>query len=400
MNMTKLAGAVVARRRRAAAAALIIYFISPWRRYMRGPNYPRRCWKFNEHVGSLSSRQFRRMYRMTLDNFNDLCAGVENHRIQSGRRKGRHAVDAKLSMTLRWLAGGSYLDISFAHCVSTSAFFHVLDETICDLDVALSLEFLFRDVEYLERVSAGFTRGKSPISGCVGCIDGIAIRIVEPCVGTTANPSTYFNRKGFFALNVQAMCDSDYRFTFASAVCPGSTHDSTAYAVSSMAGLLSRTGDDTLLPTYWIAVDEAYVCGERIITPWPGRSLSQSRDCFNYWQSSARIHIEQAFGMLIGRWGIFWRPLRTTVDKAAQIVLVCMKLHNFIVDDGNIDIPLPGVIDFGSHTQSPDYRVHEQDQADANDALHRRRRDLEASELRSYQTEEIDDLGLSRPAIF
>jgi DDE superfamily endonuclease len=196
------------------------------------------------------------------------------------------------------------------------------------------------------------------------------------------------------------MCDSTYRFTFGSAICPGSTHDSTAFAISSLAQVLSRTGENTLLPGFWIAGDEAYVCGERVITPWPGRSLSKEKDCFNFWQSSARIFIEQSFGMLVGRWGIFWRPLRTTVDKAAQIVLTCMKLHNFILDNGELDIPLPCGVDTASHTQSPDYQVYEQDQADTQEALHRRRRDLESSEMRIELTAEIEDLGLARPAIF
>jgi hypothetical protein len=68
--------------------------------------------------------------------------------------------------------------------------------------------------------------------------------------------------------------------------------------------------------------------------------------------------------MLVGRWGIFWRPLRTTVDKAAQIVLTCMKLHDFVLDNEDHDIPLPCGVDTASHTQYPDYQVYEQSQAD------------------------------------
>jgi DDE superfamily endonuclease len=180
------------------------------------------------------------------------------------------------------------------------------------------------------------------------------------------------------------MCDCDYKFTFAAALCPGSTHDSTVFAVSSLSTLLSRQDENFLLSGFWIAGDEAYVCEVRMMTPWPGRSLSQEKDCFNYWLSSARIHIEQAFGMLIGRWGVFWRPLRTTIDKAAQILLVCTKLHNFIVETDSADVPRPSPVDTCSHTMSPDYEVHEKDQLDTNDSLHRRRRDLEGSEQRVF----------------
>jgi DDE superfamily endonuclease len=134
--------------------------------------------------------------------------------------------------------------------------------------------------------------------------------------------------------------------------------------------------------------------------PWPRRSLSQEKACFNYWMSSARIHIEQAFGMLIGRWGVSWRPLRTTIDKAAQIALVCMKLHDCIVETDSADVPRPSTVDTCSHTVSPDYEVHEQDQLDTNDSLHRRRRDLEGSEQRVLLTSVVADLGLARHRTF
>jgi DDE superfamily endonuclease len=101
--------------------------------------------------------------------------------------------------------------------------------------------------------------------------------------------------------------------------------------MSSLSRLLSQR-DGGLLPGYWIAADDTYVCRDRLLTPWPGRNLSRSKDSFNYWQSSARIHIEQAFGMLVARWGVLWRPLRVPIDKAGIIVIVCMKLHNFIIE--------------------------------------------------------------------
>jgi DDE superfamily endonuclease len=243
----------IVRRRHAAVAATSIYIISTGRDNPRRMRFARRRWIFSEHIVGLSEGQFRRMYRLSKDAFQQLVTVISEYRQRAGRRPGRHAVDAKLSMTLLWLAGGSYLDIALAHCVSVSTFFHVVDETICDLDDTITLESRHENEEYLKRVSTGFTRGRSPIYGCAGAIDGIAIKIVEPWAGTTANSSTYFNRKGFSALNVQAMCDCNYKFTFGSALCPGSTHDSTAFAVSSLSTLLSRQDENFLLPGFWIA---------------------------------------------------------------------------------------------------------------------------------------------------
>ena len=47
--------------------------------------------------------------------------------------------------------------------------------------------------------------------------------------------------------------------------------------------------------------------------------------------------------MLVNRWGIFWRPLRIDIRKVPQVIAVCMKLHNFIIDTGDLKIPVARV---------------------------------------------------------
>ena len=53
---------------------------------------------------------------------------------------------------------------------------------------------------------------------------------------------------------------------------------------------------------------------------------------FNHILSSQRITIERAFGILIRRWGILWRPIAYSLNKVAKIVRVCAMLHNVCVD--------------------------------------------------------------------
>jgi hypothetical protein len=172
-------------------------------------------------------------------------------------------------MTLRYLAGGSYLDIPIAHHGSISTFYYVVDETLTDLDQSLNIKFPIDNLELLKGSSIEFSRGRSPFTGCAGALDGIAIKIVEPCAANGANNATYYNRKGLFALCIQAVCDFEYMFTFVSSQCPGSTHDSVAFSVSGLAGLLD-SGTSGLPRGYWIADNDAYCCRGRLKTPWPG----------------------------------------------------------------------------------------------------------------------------------
>ena len=78
----------------------------------------------------------------------------------------------------------------------------------------------------------------------------------------------------------------------------------------------------------YLVGDAAYGANEVLLVPWRGRGLSKQRDAFNYFQSSQRIHIERAFGMLVARWGVLWRPMRCTLERATHIVRACMVLNN------------------------------------------------------------------------
>ena len=53
---------------------------------------------------------------------------------------------------------------------------------------------------------------------------------------------------------------------------------------------------------------------------------------FDYHQSSNRVVIERAFGILIRRWGILWRPLEVQFRRRAPLIKCCMLLHNFCID--------------------------------------------------------------------
>jgi DDE superfamily endonuclease len=363
---------------------------------------------FDEFAERLSDRHFKRVFRMSRAHFYGICKLLTDSYRESGRVLGEAhlPVSVRLSMTLRWLAGGSYLDISLWHNITVSTFYYILDQTISDLEDVLRIKFPYADESYLDTASMGFSRGnRSPLTGCVGAVDGIAIQIEEPKRASVPNPSTYYNRKGFFALCVQAMCDSQFIFRFASATTPGSTHDSVAFEMSSLSDLLRK--DVGGLPHgYWIAADDADVCGKRVVTPWPGRNLSRSKDAFNYWQSSARIFIEQAFGMLVARWGVLWRPLRVPINKSTRVVIVCMKLHNYIIEfrqgitsdsTSNLDFLEPSEIDNVGHAEPANKNINLQDEHDTDVLLHKRRRDKEECVVRSEFTKMIGDLGLSRP---
>ena len=79
-------------------------------------------------------------------------------------------------------------------------------------------------------------------------------------------------------------------------------------------------------------------------------STLPEHDDFDYPQSSNRMAIECAFGILVQRWGVLWRPLRCRFDRRAPLIGACMRLHNFCIDRRIIE---ETVVEHGSgHVQA------------------------------------------------
>lgn len=357
--------------------------------------YQRLDW--GAHLEKLDEPTFCRYYRMGKADFALLLTylrpslEVNEGMSRRGSPSGPVTPELQLSMTLRFLAGGSYLDIALLHGVHPSTFFSRVWRVINAIaqHPQFKLHFPIDDEDRLKVFADDFQRIRTnALWGCVGAVDGIAIEIIRP--QGVDNSKSYYNRKGFFALPMQAMVDAHYRFTFASMKTTGSTHDSVGFAVSALG---QRIADGDLPLPYWIAADAAYPVSESILTPWSGKNLTPDKDAFNYYLSKNRVAVEQAFGMFVLRWGILWRPLDVCVHDAPRLVMALVKLHNFCVDQRIKLAPRH----FDDRRDGDRIRIIMQDTCHDADAVRRRRRDLEQSNHREYLTRALANSGQVRP---
>ena len=195
----------------------------------------------------------------------------------------------------------------------------------------LKLRFPWDDEVGLRKLEQGFAAlSGGKLRGCVFAMDGFCVRIKAP-VGVN-NPRDFYNRKGMYAVVVQAIVDSEKRFLAASFQAVGSTHDSLAFKMSKFyenleAGKLERANGLCGLTSYFGMVDDAYSNKKYLLTPWPGRDLSGPKDTFNYWQSRLRIPSECSFGDLTTRWGCLWRALGVSVSKVSVYVCACVHVR-------------------------------------------------------------------------
>ena len=282
-------------------------------------------------------------FRMTRACFNRLGSHMRSALTRNVRKNGRSdalCVSTKLAVTLRMLAGSTYLDVQWTFKICSATVYNVFHDTVDQLVHNLRMEpDAMTDTTILEQRALEFKTSRkrgSPFDGCVGALDGIAIPIEKP--RDVPNPASFYNRKGYYALPVQAVVDARCRFISFSSNCVGSTHDAVAHAMSSLGRLLKTQA----MPLgFWIAADDAYKCSNYGVTPFSSTLNGAYEEGFNFYQSSLRMHIEQAFGILKRRWGILWKPLGFSIEANRRIVCAAMLLHNFCIHNK----PMPSEMD-------------------------------------------------------
>ncbi|TKR73615.1 hypothetical protein L596_020908 [Steinernema carpocapsae] len=82
---------------------------------------------------------------------------------------------------------------------------------------------------------------------------------------------------------------------------------------------------------YFFLADGGFRLGKRIMKPFPGSTQPQEA-IYNFRLSHARNVIENAFGILAGKWRILSKLIETAVKFADKIVASCIHLHNFVMD--------------------------------------------------------------------
>jgi DDE superfamily endonuclease len=221
--------------------------------------------------------------------------------------------ELRLYCTIRWLAGGSYTDISLFTGISQASFYRVCWQTIhaiCECD-ELQLHFP-TTLEECQEAAAGsrsISRGEAFVT-CVRAIDGYLLATKAPPKDIVNNVHSYFSgHYQRYGVNVQAVCDHLSRFTYIAVAGPGVMNDSITIQEVDIGEMIEK------LPFGFCVIgDCAYNATEHLIPLFSGADkLKPELDDFNFFGSQLRIRIEMAFGMMQKKWGILWHPLVVSV---------------------------------------------------------------------------------------
>ena len=298
-----------------------------------GPNRPPLSFDWNDHLGRLNADEFRRRYRLTPVGFYELLTRLwpKLHRPQ--KRKGgkrRASPHVMLAVALRFFSGGSVDDLKLIYGLrSRNTVYSLVWRAVDAINHTLTIHFPIRDTDWLREREAEFAACSSaPLAwrGQVGAVDGVHFAMQNP--GTFVDDSLRYHvyRKDKYAMLCIAVCDAKLRFTYYDMSQIPTTHDGLAWSCSPL-GSQEKAGE--LPAPYFFNGDSAFASTESMVTPSAGAD-----DDFDFYQSSNRVCIERAFGVLVKRFPLLWRPLCVRFDRVAPLIAAIMRVHNFCIDQG------------------------------------------------------------------
>ena len=163
----------------------------------------------------------------------------------------------------------------------------------------------------------------------VGAIDGSHIPIIAPRL----HAADYYNRKGFHSLLLQGVVSAKCLFWDFDIGWAGSMHDANLWSRTEI-GQHCKAGK---LSPYCLVGDAAYPCRPWMLAPFKGYNDGLSREEYhwNFVQSSTRMCVERAFGMLKGRWRILLKTINVHLKNVPDLVATYLILHNMCIVFGD-----------------------------------------------------------------
>lgn len=286
---------------------------------------------FRDHqnpLDSLDDEAIIARFRLSRACIFDLCQELQDHLQHPTQRSHALPVSMQLLAALRYYGTGTFL-----RGVGDTLGISKMTVSYCIRDVSMALSTLsaryinFPDTNESRQVTKTNFFNMSGFPNCSSAIDGTLIPILAP--PAALDEPAFVCRKGYHAINVQAICNSHLEFSNAVVKWPGSTHDAFIWDDCGLARRFGR-GD---FGNSWLIGDSGYP-----LRPWMLvtflHTASRAQERYNAHHKTARNTIERAFGFLKMRFRCLDKSggcLMFSPSRCTKVILACMCLHNICV---------------------------------------------------------------------
>ena len=277
-----------------------------------------------------SNGEFIARYRISRYIFTELLNEIPSKLFRSTTRSHSISPTTQLAVALQFLATGTFQTVvASAHGISQTSVSRCVT-AVCDGLASIASRYIQFPSESRQRViqESFLQHGGFPLA--FGCIDGSHVAITAPA----SNEEVYVNRKLFHSINIQAICDHEFRFIDSVVMWPGSTHDAFIWRQSAVNEKISNG----TIPTVhgWLLGDSAYGLKTNLMTPIPSPTTPGQRR-YNRAFVKVRKTIECSFGIWKSRWRSMDKTggfLSYSPEKCCKIIMATMVLHNICINHG------------------------------------------------------------------
>ncbi|XP_045494080.1 putative nuclease HARBI1 [Colias croceus] len=266
-------------------------------------------------MASLTDAEFTFRFRMNKASvesvFNEIMPYIK---VKSRRNNGIPPLH-QLLLALRFYALGTMLN-------SVADFAGVSLSSACRIvaDISAAIARLYNKYIFLHSRTTDKFYNIAQFPRVCGAIDCTHVHIQSPC---STIGEEYRNRKGYFSINVQAVCDADLKLMNVVARWPGSAHDATIFNQS----VLKAQCEDGILGNRWLLGDSAYPNRPYLLTPLLNPATAQEIN-YNEAQIKTRNTIERTFGVWKRRFPVISLTMRLSLYNIQTVIIATAVLHN------------------------------------------------------------------------
>ncbi|XP_069694808.1 putative nuclease HARBI1 [Periplaneta americana] len=274
--------------------------------------------------------KFKASFRFSKETARDLLRDI-GHLLEHDTRGCPLPITLQLLLTLRFLATGAFYAVNGDTVnVSASTVCRTIDRVLTAINSLRLRVINFPDDDELPFIKNDFAvLSRDNFPGIIGAIDCTHIRITCP---NRERAVVYINRKGFYSINCQVICDAKMKIRSIVARWPGSTHDSRIFRNSTINDRLERGAIRGHL-----LGDSGYACKKYLLTPILNPRNAADRR-YNRAHVLARNVVERTFGVWKKRFPCLAFGLRTKLQKTLKIIVATAVLHNLAVQHGELDL--------------------------------------------------------------
>ncbi|CAI6357630.1 unnamed protein product [Macrosiphum euphorbiae] len=267
---------------------------------------------------------FKIRFRLSKETFMILLHMIGENIEHKTLRNFSLSAEVQILIALRYYATGTFQAVLGDHI-------HVHKATVCRIVKRVSLQIAQLRPQYiqfpnntvqLQQIQARFYKLHG-FPRVIGAIDCTHIRIQSP---KNDIGEKFCNRKGYFSLNIQAICDSQLKIMNIVARWPGSVHDSTIFDNS----FIRAKFENNEFGNTFLLGDGGYPCRSYLLTPLLNPRTDAERK-YQKAQIGTRNVVERLFGVWKRRFPVLAIGIRTKLSTTMNTIVATAVLYNILL---------------------------------------------------------------------